>query len=91
MLENFTLTFLALGLIAAGISLARKSHPPTASLVVEELFSYFLLLAIGASFFYNFVVHVFFGSVATRFIGWEPSPFQVEVGMASPQETGPAT
>jgi hypothetical protein len=32
---------------------------------------------------YNFVAHVFFGDTAARFIGWEPSPFQAEVGMAS--------
>jgi cytosine/creatinine deaminase len=29
------------------------------------------------SFFYNFVVHVFFGPMAAQFIGWYPSPFQI--------------
>jgi len=51
--------------------------------VVEDVFAYFLLCSVGLSFFYNFVVHVFFGDIAAKFIGWEPSPFQAEVGLAS--------
>jgi hypothetical protein len=82
LLENFTLTFLVLGLIASGISLWRRPSPPT-PFVVEALFSYFLLFSVGVSFLYNFVVHVFLGAMAAKFIGWEPSPFQAEVGMAS--------
>ncbi|MBI4381208.1 MAG: hypothetical protein HY574_08455 [candidate division NC10 bacterium] len=82
-LQNFTLTFLVLGLIATGISLWRRPRPLTPSLVVEDVFSYFLLFSVGMSFFYNFVVHVFFGDTAAKFIGWGPSPFQAEVGMAS--------
>ena len=31
----------------------------------------------------NFVFHVFFGDIAAKFIGWEDSPFQAEVGFAS--------
>jgi hypothetical protein len=50
---------------------------------VEALFSYFLLFSIGFANFYNFVLHVFFGEMTARFIGWEDSPFQLEVGFAS--------
>jgi hypothetical protein len=83
MLENYTLEFLVLGLIASAVSLGRKPRPWTKGVVVEALFSYFLLFAVGALFFYNFVVHVFFGDMTARFIGWEQSPFQAEVGTAS--------
>jgi len=83
LLENFTLTFLVMGLIASGISLWRRSRPLTPSPVVEDLFSYFLLFSIGVSFLYNFVVHVFLGDMTAKIIGWEQSPFQAEVGMAS--------
>jgi hypothetical protein len=55
----------------------------TLPVVVEALFSYFLLFSIGASFFYNFVMHTFFGEMSARFIGWADSPFQAEVGFAS--------
>ena len=82
-LGNFTLTFLVLGLIAAGIALARAPRPLTSSIIVEELFAYFLLFSIGFAFFYNFVLHTVFGETAARFIGWADSPFQAEVGFAS--------
>lgn len=81
-LSNFPLTFLIIGLIAAAISVRRKSrrNPRSAR---EEIFAYFLLFPIGCSFFYNFVMHVFFGEMAASFIGWQNSPFQAEVGFAS--------
>ena len=83
LLANFTLTLLILGVIAAAIVLARKPRPWSREEVVEALLSYFLLFSIGVSFFYNFVIHVFFGEMAARFIGWADSPFQTEVGYAS--------
>src|SRR5215467_13493140 len=82
-LSDFTLTFLIVGLIASAIALARAPKPLTAPVVVEALFAYFILFSIGFSFFYNFVMHVFFGEMAARFIGWADSPFQAEVGFAS--------
>jgi hypothetical protein len=82
-LGNFTLTFLVIGLIASVLSLLRKPKPRTADVVVEALFSYFLLFSIGFSFFYNFVLHSFFGQMTAHMIGWANSPFQAEVGFAS--------
>jgi hypothetical protein len=81
-LGNFTLTFFVLGLIASAIALAFKPHR-TFPVMVEALFSFFLLFSIAVSFAYNFVFHVFFGEIAARFIGWADSPFQLEVGFAS--------
>lgn len=81
-LSNFTLTFLVLGLLVAVFALMRR-RPVNAATVVEALFAWFLFFSIGVSFFYNFICHVFFGDMAARFIGWAPSPFQTEVGMAS--------
>jgi len=82
-LGNFTLTFLVIGLIASGVALLRKPKPLTTPVVVEALFSYFLLFSIGFSLFYNFVLHSCFGAMAAGFIGWQNSPFQTEVGFAS--------
>jgi hypothetical protein len=82
-LSNFTLTFLIRGFITAAISLSRKPRPWHIADVAEAVFSHFLLFSIGVSYFYNFVMHVFFGAMAARFIGWEDSPFQAEVGFAS--------
>jgi len=83
LLSNFTLTFLIIGLIASSIALMRAPKPPDLPIVVEKLFAYFLLFSIGFSFFYNFVMHTFFGEMSAHFIGWENSPFQAEVGFAS--------
>jgi hypothetical protein len=83
LLSNFTLTLLVLGLIASAASMAKSPRPLTKPVVVEALLSYFMLFSIGISFLYNFVMHVFFGEMAARFIGWEDSPFQREVGFAS--------
>jgi hypothetical protein len=82
-MSNFTLTFLVIGLIAAAIAFWAKPAPRSRAQLIEALFSYFLLFSVGFSFLYNFVMHVFFGAMAARFIGWADSPFQAEVGFAS--------
>lgn len=51
LLANFTLTFLVLGLLAAGIALTFGTKPITKPRVVEALFSYSLLFAIGFAYF----------------------------------------
>ena len=81
-LGNFTLSFLVVGLIASIASLLRAGNFSTAH-VVEALLFYFLMFSIGFSYLYNFVLHTFFGAMTARFIGWEDSPFQAEVGFAS--------
>lgn len=78
-LSNFTLTFLLIAAIGTAISVARRGrdHLPEAAI------AFYCLFAIGFSFLYNFVMHVFFGKMTARFIGWADSPFQAEVGWAS--------
>ena len=82
-LSNFTLTFLVMGLFASAIAYFAKPAPRTNAQLIEALFSYFLLFSIGIGFLYNFVMHVFFGEMSARFIGWADSPFQTELGFAS--------
>ena len=60
-LGNFTLTFFVAGLLASAIALWRARPPRSSALIVEALFSYFVLFSIGFSNLYNFVLHVFFG------------------------------
>ena len=80
---NYFVTFFLIGLIAAGISLLRKPKPLRIGEAGEAFFSYYLFFAIGINNLINFVFHVFLGSTAAKFIGWENSPFQTEVGFAS--------
>ena len=83
LISNYFLTFLIIGLIAGLISLLNKPRPLRINTVAEALFSYYMLFTIGLSNLVNFVFHVFFGETAAKFIGWEQSPFQAEVGFAS--------
>jgi hypothetical protein len=83
LVANYFVTFFIIGLVAAVISIAKKPKPLQINEVSEALLSYYLLFAIGINNLINFVFHVFFGDIAAKFIGWENSPFQAEVGFAS--------
>lgn len=78
-LSNFTLVLFIAGLVAAGITVLTGARRD----IAEALLAWFVFFSIGVSYLYNFVIHVFFGDFAARFIGWENSPFQAEVGYAS--------
>ena len=80
-LSNFPLSFLILGFVLGLIAYERAPKGPGA--LVEALFAYYLLSALGFSYLYNFVMHVFFQRIAAGYIGWAPSPFETEVGFAS--------
>jgi hypothetical protein len=82
-LKNSTVMLLVLGLVAAGIAIARKPGAITQARVAEELLAYFVLFSVGISYLYNFAIHAFFGEMVARFIGWADSPFQLEVAYAS--------
>ena len=82
-IANYFFSFLIIGLAAGVISLINKPKPLRANVVAEALFSYYLLFTIGVNNLVNFVFHVFVGDLAAKFIGWENSPFQAEVGFAS--------
>jgi hypothetical protein len=49
---------------------------------VERVLSWILLLPIGVTGLWAGAFHVFFPATAAAFIGWDASPFQLEVGMA---------
>jgi Family of unknown function (DUF6790) len=83
LISNYFLTLLIIGLIAGFISLLNKPKPLAITAVAETLFSYYMLFTVGISNLVNFVFHVFFGDTAAKFIGWDNSPFQAEVGFAS--------
>jgi hypothetical protein len=50
--------------------------------IADRLLAWILLLPIGVSGLWAAMFHLFFPDVAAADIGWEPSPFQFEVGMA---------
>jgi hypothetical protein len=81
--SNYPLTFFVIGLIVAGIAIARAPRPITGAVVVDRLLAWYVLFNIGVMYLVNFVFHVFFGQMSAAFIGWADSPFQFEVGTAS--------
>ncbi len=82
-LANYSLTLFVLGLIFSAIAIIRASPPRSAALVAEKLISWFVFWTIGVGFFYNFIMHSLFGRMSAAFIGWDDSPFQLEVATAS--------
>jgi hypothetical protein len=82
-LGNFTLTFFAIGLIWALVSIYRHRKVKTKALVADTLLKYYCLFVIGITYLYNAIFHIYFHELAAKFIGWPDSPFQIEVGTAS--------
>lgn len=82
-LSNPSISLLAMGVIGALVSISFKRGPRSRSVVVEALVAYFFLFSIGIGYLNNFVMHVVFAEFSAEFIGWENSPFQLEVGFAS--------
>lgn len=78
-LSNFGLSMFALAILFILLHLAmRIKHISFAEIV----YRWMALFALGFTGIYTFVLHVFFSDVAAAAIGWAPSPFQFEVGMA---------
>jgi hypothetical protein len=64
--------------VALAVAAARRGHGPAA----ERFLSWILLLPIGITGLWAGLTHVFFPAISARYIGWQVSPFQFEVGMA---------
>jgi hypothetical protein len=82
-LANYSLSFLVLGLMCAGVYVYKHRKTATKATAFEALLSFYCFSAIGLNYIYNFVMHVFFAKMSASFIGWQNSPFQYEVGFAS--------
>jgi hypothetical protein len=74
-LRNLPVFLFVAALVFAWIS---RSGAP----VAERLLAWILLLPVGVTGLWAAVFHLFFPDVAAADIGWDPSPFQFEVGMA---------
>ena len=74
-LRNLPVFLFVAALVFAWLS---RSGAPLA----DRLLAWILLLPICVTGLWAAVFHLFFPEVAAADIGWEPSPFQFEVGMA---------
>lgn len=49
----------------------------------EIVYRWTALFAVGVTLIYAFIMHTFFQNIAAPAIGWAPSPFEYEVGIAN--------
>ena len=66
-----------------GIALWRAPRPVPSAFVVDRLLRYLFIFPLGVLGLWAFVGHVFFPDRSASMIGWQPSPFQFEVGCAN--------
>jgi len=70
-------------LIFSAAALAMAPRALTKQMVVEKLLAWHVFGRSASAISAIFVMHVFFGEMSARYIGWPDSPFQFEVGTAS--------
>ncbi|PZQ99160.1 MAG: hypothetical protein DI533_00160 [Cereibacter sphaeroides] len=50
--------------------------------LAPQFLSWLLLLSVGVAYVWAGVFHIFFPGIASAQIGWQPSPFEFEIGVA---------
>jgi Family of unknown function (DUF6790) len=70
-------------LLAAGIAVGRGHRPHTLGFIADRLLRAVLVFPLGLMSLWAAFGHIFFPEMAARAIGWQPSPFQFEVGVAN--------
>jgi len=69
-------------LLCWGLAVWRGPRPILSDFVIDRLLRYLFIFPLGLLGLWAFVGHVFFPLRSAAAIGWEPSPFQFEVGYA---------
>lgn len=70
-------------IVAAILMVLRGPRPIRIGRIIDQLLRYILAFPVGLMGLWAFMGHVFFAEQAAASIGWAPSPFQFEVGMAN--------
>lgn len=78
-LGDFPGIMTAFALFLGIIRCLAAKHRASADIFLGSLFFF----AVGLSGLWGFIYHVFFPNLAAQYIGWQPSPFQFEVGVAN--------
>ncbi len=73
----------ALAILAAAVDIARAPQLRDRALLCDRLLRWIFFFPLGLMGLWAFIGHVFFAAQAAASIGWQPSPFQFEVGMAN--------
>jgi len=74
-LGNLTVLMFALAFVAAALARGPDRYE-------VRLLNWMLLLFVGVGSVWSGIFHVFFPQIASKSIGWAPSPFETEIGIA---------
>src|ERR1044072_8454591 len=70
-------------LASAVVAIWQGPRPIDRSFVIDRLLLYLFVFPLGLLGLWAFLGHVFFAEQSAASIGWAPSPFQYEVGVAN--------
>jgi hypothetical protein len=70
-------------LLCAGLAIWRGPRPATWGIVFDRLLRYLFIFPLGVQALWAFFCHVLIPDETASSIGWAPSPFQYEVGVAN--------
>lgn len=70
-------------LVVASVVLLRGPRPLTAARVANVLLRWIFVVPVGLMSLWGALGHIAFPQIAAASIGWAPSPFQYEVGVAN--------
>jgi hypothetical protein len=70
-------------IVAAAVALAQGPRPLSRAFVVDRLLRYVLVFPLGLLSLWAAFGHIVVPHMAAEEIGWQPSPFQFEVGVAN--------
>jgi hypothetical protein len=70
-------------LLFAAVAIARAPRPLSIAVIIDKLLRYLFFFPLGVQGLWAFTGHIFFFEEAAAAIGWAPSPFQSEVGVAN--------
>ena len=70
-------------LLGASIAVLFAQRPITLRLIADKLLRYLFIFPLGVQGLWAFLGHVFLPEASAAAIGWAPSPFQYEVGVAN--------
>jgi uncharacterized protein DUF6790 len=70
-------------LASAAVAIWQGPRPVDRSFAIDRLLRYLFVFPLGLLGLWAFLGHVFFAEQSAASIGWAPSPFQYEVGVAN--------
>jgi hypothetical protein len=70
-------------LASAAVAIWQGPRPIDRSFVIDRLLRYLFVFPLGLLGLWAFFGHVFFAEQSAASIGWAPSPFQYEIGVAN--------